>query len=473
LGIERGNTLVEQSVLAYNKKTVWDHLTGPEKQEVMNIAEDYKSFLARAKTERESAALVVEHAKSRGFIALDSVSGSLKPGDRVYRLVKGKSVLLAVIGERPPTEGFNVIGAHLDSPRLDLKVHPLYEDEGLALLKTHYYGGIKKYHWLALPLALHGVVYRGDGSGVEVIVGEEPGDPVFTITDLLPHLAKEQLDKKVNDAFPGETLRALCGSLPAGDDEIKNRVKENILLLLHDRYGLTEGDLVTAELELVPAIAPRDVGFDRSLVGAYGQDDRVCAYAQLVAIAGVVNPSRTAVAIFADKEEIGSVGNTGMQSSLFLDFASELVERSTGNYNELLLRRSLSASLGLSADVNVALDPGFADTVEKDNTARLGCGLVVTKYTGARGKSGSNDAHAEFLSRVVRVFNSRNVIWQTGELGKVDQGGGGTIAYMMAAHGMDVVDCGIGLLGMHSPFEVSHKADLYMAVRGYAAFLLE
>ena len=464
--------MAEQSTLAYNRKMVWEHLNDQEKQEVMNIAEDYKSFLGRAKTERECAALVVEHAKNQGFVSLDSVNGPLKPGDRIYRLVKGKSVLLAVMGERPVTEGFNAIGAHLDSPRLDLKVHPLYEDEGLALLKTHYYGGVKKYHWLALPLALHGVVYRGDGSGVEIRVGDEPGDPVFTVTDLLPHLAKEQLDKKVNDAFPGEILRALCGSLPSADPEIKNRVKENILLLLNDKYGLTEGDLVTAELELVPAIPPRDVGFDRSLVGAYGQDDRVCAYAQLVAIAGVVNPPHTAVAIFADKEEIGSVGNTGMQSSLFLDFIAELVERSTGNYNELILRRLLNASFGLSADVNVALDPGFADTMEKDNTARLGCGVVVTKYTGARGKSGSNDAHAEFLSRVVRIFNSRNVIWQTGELGKVDQGGGGTIAYMMAAHGMDVVDCGVGILGMHSPFEVSHKADLYMAVRGYAAFLL-
>lgn len=463
----------KSSALAYNRKTVWEHLTGQEKQEAMNLAEDYKVFLSRAKTERESAALVAEQAQNMGFIPLESVKGHLKPGDRIYRLVKGKSVLLAVMGGCPVTEGFNVVGAHIDSPRLDLKVHPLFEDEGLALLKTHYYGGIKKYHWLALPLALHGVVYRGDGSGVEIRMGDEAGDPVFTITDLLPHLARQQMEKNVNEAFPGENLRVICGSLPAENTDIKNRVKENILLLLHDKYGLTETDLVTAELELVPAIPPRDVGFDRSMVGAYGQDDRVCAYAQLAAMAGIVSPPRTAVAIFTDKEEIGSVGNTGMQSSLFLDFTAELVERSTGVYNELLLRRALSASCGLSADVNVALDPGFADTVEKDNTARLGCGAVLTKYTGARGKSGSNDAHAEFLSRVVRIFDSRKVIWQTGELGKVDQGGGGTIAYMMAAHGMDVVDCGVGLLGMHSPFEVTHKADLYMAARGYAAFLQE
>lgn len=463
--------MAEQSVLAYNRKTVWEHLTGQEKQEAMNLAEDYKVFLSRAKTERESAALVVENAQKAGFVPLDSVKGPLKPGDRIYRMVKGKSVLLAVMGERPLTEGFNAIGAHLDSPRLDLKVHPLYEDEGLALLKTHYYGGIKKYHWLALPLALHGVAYRGDGSGVEIRVGDEPGDPVFTISDLLPHLAGKQMEKNVNEAFPGENLRVICGSLPEGNEEIKDRVKENILLLLHDKYGLTEADLVTAELELVPAISPRDVGFDRSMVGAYGQDDRSCAYAQLFAIMGIANPLRTAVAIFTDKEEIGSVGNTGMQSSLFLDFIAELVERNAGAFSELMLRRALSASCGLSADVNLALDPGFMDAVEKENTARLGCGLTLTKYTGSKGKSGSNDAHAEFMSRVVGIFNSRKVIWQTGELGKVDQGGGGTIAYMMAAHGMDVVDCGIGLLGMHSPFEVCHKADLYMAVRGYAAFL--
>lgn len=460
-----------QSNLAYNRKTVWEHLSEQEKQQVMHMGDDYKNFLARAKTERETAALIRDYAASRGFVPLESVNGPLKPGDRVYRALKGKSLLLAVLGERPPVEGVNVIGAHVDSPRLDLKVHPLYEEEGLALLKTHYYGGIKKYHWLALPLALHGVVYRGDGARVEVQVGEEPDDPVFSVSDLLPHLAKDQLDKKVNDAFPGEMLRALCGSHPVPDKEMSNRVKENILRLLNQKYGITESDLVTAELELVPAIAPRDVGLDRSMVGAYGQDDRVCAYAQLLAITAVTSPARTAVAVFADKEEIGSVGNTGMQSGMFVDFMAELLERSSGGYSDLLLRRALNNSSGLSADVNAALDPGFMDTVEKDNTARLGCGVVVTKYTGARGKSGSNDAHAEFLSRVVRVLNGQNVIWQTGELGKVDQGGGGTIAYMMAAHGMDVVDCGVALLGMHSPFEVSHKADIFMAARGYGAFL--
>ncbi|MCG8402029.1 MAG: aminopeptidase [Firmicutes bacterium] len=460
----------EQSKLAYARKAVWEHLNGQEKQEVMNIGEDYKGFLARAKTERELAVLIKEFAEKRGFVPLDACSEPVKPGDKIYRVVRGKSVLMAVAGEQPLSEGANVIGAHVDSPRLDLKVHPLCEDEGLALLKTHYYGGIKKYHWLALPLALHGVIYRRDGSGVGVNIGEDVRDPVFTISDLLPHLAKDQMEKKLTEAFPGESLRALCGSLPVEDKALKNRVKENILRLLHDKYGIEEEDLVSAELELVPAIPPRDVGFDESMVGAYGQDDRACAYAQLRGLAGVTRPLRTAVAIFADKEEIGSVGNTGMQSSMFADFMAELLEKTAGRFNELALRRSLNASRGLSADVSAALDPGFAETAEKDNTARLGCGVVLTKYTGSRGKSGCNDAHAEFLSRVIGRFNERKVIWQTGELGKVDQGGGGTIAYMMAAHGMDVVDCGVGLLGMHSPFEVSHKADLFMMIRGCEAF---
>ena len=463
--------MAEQSKLVYARKTVWDHLNGQEKQEVMNIGEDYKGFLARAKTERESVFLIKEFAEKQGFVPLDSCNAPLKPGDKIYRAVRGKSVLMAVAGEQPLSEGANIICAHVDSPRLVLKAHPLYEDEGLVLLTTHYYGGIKKYHWLALPLALHGVIYRRDGSGIDVTIGEDARDSVFTISDLLPHLAKDQMEKKVSEAFPGESLRALCGSLPVEDKALKNRVKENILRLLHDKYSIDEEDLVSAELELVPAIPPRDVGFDKSMVGAYGQDDRVCAYAQLRGLAEVVRPLRTAVAIFADNEEIGSVGNTGMQSSLFADFMAELLEKTAGRFNELMLRRALNASRGLSADVNAALDPGFVETAEKDNTARLGCGVVLTKYTGSRGKSGSNDAHAEFLSRVIRRFNERNVIWQTGELGKVDQGGGGTIAYMMSAHGMDVVDCGVGLLGMHSPFEVSHKADLYMMFRGCKAFL--
>jgi aspartyl aminopeptidase len=463
--------MTEKSHLAYSRKIAWEHLSEQEKQAVMDMGENYKLFIKRAKTERETALLIREYAESRGFVSLDKIQRPLKPGDRVYHAVRGKSFIMAVLGERPLTEGANIIGAHVDSPRLDLKVHPLYEQSGLALWDTHYYGGIKKYHWLALPLALHGVVHKNDGTKIDICLGEEIDDPVFTITDLLPHLSKDQMEKKLSEAFPGENLNALCASLPLENTEVKERVKETVLGILNNKYGIIEEDLVSAELSLVPALTPRDVGLDRSMVGAYGQDDRVCAYALLMAIGGINNQTRTAVGIFADKEEIGSVGNTGMESAFFTNFIAELLEKSVKHYNELSLRRMLSSSAALSADVNAGLDPNFEDVMEKNNAARLGCGVVLTKYTGSGGKKGANDAHAEYMARVRRIFNQNNVIWQTGELGKVDQGGGGTIAYMLAAYGMDVVDCGVALLGMHSPFEVSHKADIFMMYRGYQAFL--
>jgi aspartyl aminopeptidase len=458
--------------LAYSRKNVWEKISELEKKSVLSMGEDYKQFIKQAKTERETIYLIKEFAENNGFKPLQGISGPLKPGDRVYAALRNKSMVMAVMGSRPLVEGANIIGAHVDSPRLDLKVHPLYEKSDLALLETHYYGGIKKYHWLALPLALHGVVFRKDGIQVNICIGEEEGDPVFTVTDLLPHLAREQAEKKVLEAFPGESLDVLCGSLAVNDREVKERVKETILDHLHEKYGIIEEDLVSAELELVPAVAPRDIGFDRSMIGAYGQDDRVCAYAQMMAINGVNLPNRTAVGIFTDKEEIGSVGNTGMQASFFADIMAELLEKSTGKYNELLLRRAMNASRALSADVNAALDPNFEEVMEKNNAARLGCGVVITKYTGSGGKKGANDAHAEYMALVRKIFNDHNVIWQTGELGKVDQGGGGTIAYMLAEYGMDVVDCGVALLGMHSPFEVSHKADIYMMHQGYRAFFL-
>lgn len=321
-----------------------------------------------------------------------------------------------------------------------------------------------------MPLALHGIVIRSDGLKISICLGEDENDPVLTITDILPHLAKDQMDKKVNEAFPGENLNALCGSLPIENFDLKEKVKETILEILNRHYGIIEEDLMSAELELVPAIPPRDVGLDRSLIGAYGQDDRVCAYGLLMAMSGVERPVNTAIAIFADKEEIGSVGNTGMQSNFFANFMAELLGQNNAQYNDLMLRRAMRLSRALSADVNAAVDPGFEKVMEKNNAARLGCGLVITKYTGAGGKKGANDAHAEFMAWVRKVFNEHQVIWQTGELGKVDQGGGGTIAYMLANYGMNVVDCGVALLGMHSPFEVSHKADIYMMYRGYQAF---
>lgn len=464
--------MAEKSRFTYTRKIVWENLNDQEKNSVMHMGDDYKSFIKGAKTERETISLTRQYIENIGFKPIDQVSDPLKPGDRIYRVLHEKAMVMAIIGESSITQGINIIGAHVDSPRLDLKVHPLYENTNLALLKTHYYGGIKKYQWLSIPLALHGVVFKSDGTKVNITVGEEGNDPVFTITDLLPHLAKDQMDKKLIDAFPGESLNALCGSLPIKDTDIKERVKESILHVLNQKYGIIEEDLVSAELELVPAIEPRDVGFDSSMVGAYGQDDRVCAYTLMTAMTGINKPARTVVGIFADKEEIGSVGNTGMESNFFTNFVAELLEKSTGQYNELKLRRALSLSQALSADVNAAIDPDFEGTMEKNNAACLGSGVVITKYTGSRGKSGSNDAHAEFMARVRKIFNDNKVIWQTGELGKVDQGGGGTIAYMLAYYGINVVDCGVALLGMHSPFEVSHKADIYMAHQGYKAFLL-
>lgn len=461
----------KQSPWAYRRKVVWEHLNEDGKQEVLQLGENYKDFIGRAKTERATVAAIKEYARSHGFVALEEIAAPLTPGQRVYLEVKGKALLLAVLGTNPLAQGANIIGAHVDSPRLDLKVQPLYESNGLALWKTHYYGGIKKYHWLALPLALHGVVYNDRGVKTEIQLGEAPGDPVFTIADLLPHLARDQMEKKLVEAFPGESLNALCASLPVANPDLSERVKETVLGILHSQYGLVEEDLVSAELSLVPALPPRDVGWDRSMVGAYGQDDRICAYTLMRAITGLDNPTRTAVGLFVDKEEIGSVGNTGMESNLLPDLMAELLDKSTSGYSDLERRRMLRFSRALSADVNAALDPNFEEVMEKNNAARLGCGVVLTKYTGSGGKKGTNDADAQYMGMIRNIFNQNGVIWQTGQLGKVDQGGGGTIAYMMAAHGMDVVDCGVALLGMHSPFEVCHKSDLYMTYKGYLAFL--
>jgi len=462
--------MTEKSEFIYSKKNVWEYLNKEEKEAALHIGENFKRYIKQAKTERETINITRELAENNGYKPIDKITGPLRPGDRLYQEIKGKALVIALIGEIPVTDGTNIIGAHVDSPRLDLKVHPLFEHNGLALFKTHYYGGIKKYQWLSLPLALHGVVIRGDGLKINICLGEDDNDPVFTITDILPHLAKEQMDKKVLEAFPGENLNALCGSLPIELNEVKERVKESILGILNRHYGIIEEDLLSAELELVPAIVPRDVGLDRSMIGAYGQDDRVCVYGVLKAINELERPVNTAIAIFSDKEEIGSVGNTGMYSNFFTNFMAELLNKNAGQYNELMLRRTMRLSQALSADVNAAVDPGFEDVMEKNNAARLGYGLVITKYTGSGGKKGANDAHAEYMARVRKIFNDNKVIWQTGELGKVDQGGGGTIAYMLANLGMDVVDCGVALLGMHSPYEVSHKADIYMMYKGYQAF---
>ncbi|MCF8011443.1 MAG: aminopeptidase [Clostridiales bacterium] len=456
--------------LKYEKKNIWNNVDQTEHEKIMNFAENYKRFLNNAKTERETVNTTVSMLSDAGFKDLNKIENQLKAGDKVFAVIQNKSLVAMTIGEENLTEGFNLVGAHVDSPRIDLKPHPVAEIEQFSLLKTHYYGGIKKYHWLAVPLALHGVVMRSDGFLIQVVIGEDPSDPVFTIADLLPHLAKDQMDKKMSKVFTGEDLRPLLSSIPSNEQN-EEKVKTYVLELLYEKYGIIEEDLVSAELELVPAWMARDVGLDRSMIGAYGQDDRICAYTGLKAIMDIENPLKTSVLLLADKEEIGSVGNTGMDSDLLENVMSELIYLYSGNDSNLALRRALANSSALSADVNAALNPNFSDVVEADNAARLGNGICITKYTGSGGKKGANDSHAEFLGFIRNIYNSNNVIWQSGELGKVDQGGGGTIAYMLAEYGMNVIDCGISLLGMHSPMEVSSKADIYMAYKGYYSFL--
>lgn len=457
------------SQFAYRRQNAWDRMDIQEKNTAMAFCADYKKFLDGAKTEREAVAAALGYLRGAGFRPLEETT-RLAPGDRVFTVNRGKALVAAVIGRKTVEVGLNVIAAHIDSPRLDLKPQPLYEEEGLALLKTHYYGGIKKYQWLSVPLALHGVVVKENGDVISLTIGENPGDPVFAVSDLLPHLAKDQMDKKMADAVSGESLNVLVAGIPLGGAEIKDRFKLAVLEHLNRHYGIVEEDFISAELELVPAWPARDIGLDRSFLGGYGQDDRVCAYTSLRAALDTAGPERTALLVLADKEEIGSSGNTGMESAFFVNAVAEITSRCAAGYNDLLLRRLLAASRALSADVNVGHDPNYGDVVEKMNTARLGCGVVLTKYTGSKGKYSSNDAHAELVAFVRRLFNSARVTWQTGELGKVDQGGGGTVAHFLAAHGMDIIDCGVALQGMHSPFEVASKADIYMAYKGYRAF---
>jgi len=455
-----------------SRLTVWDTLSDSQREEAFAFCEGYRQLLDRGKTEREVVDFAVTMARAKGFLDL-SEKTRLQPGDKVYSVNRRKEMVLAVMGEEPMENGIRLVGAHIDSPRLDLKPEPLYEDDGhLALMKTHYYGGIKKYQWVGIPLSLHGFVAKGDGSSLEISLGDAPGDPVFTITDLLPHLSKDQMEKKMSEGIAGEALNILVGGIPVKDREVKKRIKQGVLNLLGNMYGICEEDFISAELQVVPAWPARDVGFDRSLLGAYGQDDRVCAYAALKALIDLdTTPTRTAVVLLADKEEIGSAGNTGMQSAFLENFMAELVARRDDIFSDLSLRRCLAASCGLSADVNAALDPNYEEVMDKLNASRVGQGVVLTRYTGVRGKSGSSEAGAEFVGRVRSLFNSQGVYWQTGELGKVDQGGGGTIAYLLAAYNMDVVDCGAAILGMHSPFEVASKADILMTYRAYRAFL--
>ena len=448
--------------LFYQQKNGFDRIDAEESRMVFAYCEGYKQFLNAARTEREAVREAIRIAEAEGFVPY--VPGmALKAGDRVYQSNRGKALMLAVIGEQPLSEGCVIAGAHVDSPRLDLKQVPVYEDTEMAYFKTHYYGGIKKYQWVAIPLELHGVVALKNGDLVDVVIGRDPEDPQFVITDLLPHLAADQMKKTLAEGITGEGLNILIGSMPY-DDEGKDRVRLAILSLLYDDYGITEEDFLSAELVATPAFEARDIGLDRSLIGGYGHDDRVCAYAELRAILDLKTPNRTAVCILADKEEIGSEGVTGMKSRAFETFMEDLCE-SQG----VALRRCFEKSFCLSADVCNAFDPNFPEVSEKRNEAKVNYGMGICKYTGARGKSGTSDASAEIVAHLRRLFAENGVVWQLVELGKVDQGGGGTIAKFMAERNIDTIDAGVPVLSMHAPFEVVAKFDCWMTYKGVLA----
>ncbi len=456
------------------RKLAWEKYDKEGISDVFALADEYKSFISLCKTERECVAYTIDLARKQGFVSVEEALASgkkLMPNDKVYVVNMDKTVAFYVIGQDAMEQGMNIIGSHVDSPRLDIKQNPLYEDSDLALLETHYYGGVKKYQWVTTPLAIHGVVALKSGEVVKIVIGEDANDPVVGISDLLIHLASEQLEKKGNKVIEGEDLNILVGSMPgiSEDKDAKEKVKKNILSILKDKYGIEEEDLLSAELEAVPAGLARDYGFDGSMIMGYGHDDRVCAFPSLKAILELDNPQKTCVCILADKEEIGSVGATGMQSRFFENATAEVLEAS-GQYSDLALRRALKNSSMLSADVSSAYDPNYPSVSEKKNCAYLGRGVVFLKYTGSRGKSGSNDANAEFVAKLRKMCDDNDVSFQTAELGKVDLGGGGTIAYMLANYGMNVIDCGVAVQNMHAPWEVISKVDLYEAYNCYKAF---
>lgn len=470
------------------KKNTWETYSHKQLKEAEAFAKEYMQFLDEGKTERECVDTIVNTIEKQGYQELSSViknKGKLKKGDKVYAVCMNKAIVMFRIGEKPMEEGMNILGAHIDSPRLDVKQNPLYEEGGFAYLDTHYYGGVKKYQWVTIPLALHGVIVKKDGTTVELSVGEDDGDPVFFISDLLIHLAQEQMEKKASKVIEGEALDLIIGNKPLlldkkGDKKdvknseekaaAKDAVKKGILAILKEKYDIEEEDFISAELEIVPAGKAREAGFDRSMILAYGQDDRVCAFSSLKAMLEVEESKRTACCLLVDKEEIGSVGATGMESRFFENMVAEVLNL-LGEYSELTLRRCLSNSCMLSSDVSSAFDPSFASSFDKKNVAYLGGGMVFNKFTGSRGKSGSNDANAEYLAHLRHIFEKEEINFQTAELGKVDLGGGGTIAYILALYGMNVIDSGVAVLNMHAPWEATSKADVYETKRGYVAFL--
>jgi aspartyl aminopeptidase len=454
----------------FKPRLVWDALSPRERKEVHPFAEDYKDFLNRAKTEREAVHEIERRALACGF---KSIAGD-GSHDKMYKVHRRKAIGMAVLGKRPLREGIKILVSHIDAPRLDLKQNPLYEEVDLAMCKTHYYGGIKKYQWVCRPLALHGKIIRQDGSELDLTIGESETDPVFTVADLLPHLAhKVQYEKKLNEAIAGEKLNALAGSIPYPDKKAPERVKLQILNYLYKTHKLVEEDFISAEIELVPAGKARDIGLDMSLIGAYGQDDRICAYGTLDAICRLSKPRTTALALFLDKEEIGSEGNTGAKSKFLEEMVASLFRCRGEAADEQLIRETLMNSHAISADVNAALDPDYQEVHEKRNAARLGYGVCISKFTGSGGKYASSDANAEYVGIIRRLFNRHGVVWQAGEMGKVDEGGGGTVAKFLASYGMEIIDCGTALLSMHSPFEIASKADAFMTGKAYRVFLTE
>lgn len=461
----------------YNSKNAYELFNSKKEQEMLGFCEEYKNFLSSVKTEREAVLYTVQTARALGFENIEK-KNRLRKGDKVYCVNKNRSVVFAVIGDEPVESGISVIAAHIDAPRIDIKQNPLYEADNAALFKTHYYGGIKKYQWTAIPLELRGVVFNSKGEKTDVRIC----DPLFTITDLLPHLAQDQMTKKLSEAVKGEDLNLLVGSKPLassenklsqGKEDEKDKIKANIKRLILEEYSIAEEDFVSAELCLVPAFSASDVGFDRSMVGAYGQDDRVCSFTAFKALLASESFRKTAVVVLADKEEVGSMGNTGMQSSFFENFVAKLSYLTLGIESGISLRNTLENSVCLSADVGAAVDPTYKSVSEPLNSAKLNGGVLVTKYTGSRGKGGTSDASAEMVSRIRCMLNRNKIPWQTGELGKVDQGGGGTVAQFIANLGLEVVDCGVPLLSMHSPFEVAAKLDIFAAFLAYKAFLSE
>ncbi|GAA0120788.1 MAG: aminopeptidase [Clostridium argentinense] len=465
------------SDLTKKYELAWDKYSKDDLEKVFALSDRYIDFMSKCKTERECVTEFITLAEKKGYKDINeyiSEGKKLKAGDKVYANCMGKTLALFLIGSESIEKGFKILGAHVDSPRLDLKQNPLYEDEhsNLALLKTHYYGGVKKYQWTTIPLAIHGVVCKKDGSTINVVIGENDNEPVVGISDLLIHLAGDQMEKTLAKGIEGEQLNVFIGSIPVEDKEEKNRVKLNVLRLLNEKYGITEEDFVSAELEVVPAGRARSYGLDSSMVMAYGHDDRICAYTSFEAMMNLNETDKTCVTLLVDKEEVGSIGATGMQSRFFENTVAEIVNL-MGDYSELKVRRALSNSKMLSSDVSAAYDPNYPSVSERQNSAFFGKGVVFNKYTGARGKSGCNDANPEFIAELRKVMEKHNVSWQTSELGKVDQGGGGTIAYILAEYGMEVIDSGVALHNMHAPYEIASKADIYEACRAYEAFLLE